>query len=135
MKELSGYTPDSNRDIHIYMYMAHMPAYMQAIDLANAIAPARQIEEGAAPPLPYDTNPLVRSLQNNLAFGLHHWGELGSPLAKLSNASWTFWNSRLNLVLPDVRIDSTTSSGVQKATTIADTYAAGEHRAVLSSWF
>ena len=101
----------------------------QALGLAAAIAPARQIEEGAAPPLPYDKDPLVRSLQNNLAFGLHHWGELGSPLAKLSNASWSFWNSRINLVLPDVRIESTTSSGIQKATAIADTYAKGvSHR-------
>ena len=98
---------------------------MQALELAEAVAPARPAQEGAAPPLPYADDPTVRSLQNSLAFGLHHWGELGSPLAKLSNATWSVFNERLELVLPDVRSGATSSSGIEKAETVADTYAAG----------
>lgn len=98
---------------------------MQALQLEAAIAAARPAQEGAAPPLPYASDPTVRSLQNSLAFGLHHWGELGSPLAKLANATWSVLNERLELVLPDVRSGDTSSSGIQKAETVADTYAAG----------
>ncbi|KAK9836412.1 hypothetical protein WJX84_005061 [Apatococcus fuscideae] len=97
----------------------------QALELGEAIAAARPAQEGAAPPLPYADDPTVRSVQNSLAFGLHHWGELGSPLAKLSNATWSVFNERLELVLPDVRSGATSSSGIEKAETIADTYASG----------
>ena len=130
--KLSRPHPTSGKSLMYWVYP--MNAYpmktlscrrMQALELAETIAPARPAQEGAAPPLPYADDPTARSLQNSLAFGLHHWGELGSPLAKLSNATWSVFNERLELVLPDVRSGATSSSGIEKAETIADTYAAG----------